>query len=80
MNSHLRLSLPAGALLLISLLVGCHDNSKDDLLTSGTASEIAVRQINNATCEERSPQDFNNVVVRESEDAVDIDRVNPDCS
>lgn len=80
MTIHVRHSAYLAAAVLLLTLAGCDNNGHDKLLSSGTANEIAVRQIEKATCDEKTPQDLTDVTVRESDEAVDIDRVDPDCS
>ena len=72
------------ALAALGALSACENrNGNDDeepVPAMQTANELAKRQVNEQTCEQRSPESLADVTVVESDEAIDVATLAPTCA
>lgn len=79
------LPLRTGVIAVVfGLLAGCHDRSGSDEMPvepiTQSVGELATRQVNTLTCEQRAPESIAEVEVTESDAAVDVATLTPACA
>lgn len=72
------------AVAALSVLSACGnrdgDIDEEPVPAMQTANELAERQVNQQTCEQRSPESVADVSVVETDDAIDVATLTPGCA